>query len=220
MTAHATGWLPRGTVYGTLLNGRTEWSFWASRMTEPPYKAAPRAPVLYIKTANTFAASGAEVGVPAAVDVGATLGLVIGASGKPAGAVLFDDLSLPHASYYRPPIRYRNRDGFLVCGPAASVLPAADLATLEITVRINGSVVQTIDLRALVRDIPTLFDDVRGFMTLQPGDVLLVGTDCRADGTRPQAQAGDRIEISAPGFAPVVHTLAADTAAGATTETP
>jgi 5-oxopent-3-ene-1,2,5-tricarboxylate decarboxylase/2-hydroxyhepta-2,4-diene-1,7-dioate isomerase len=44
-------------------------------------------------------------------------------------------------------------------------------------------------------------------MTLQPGDVLMVGTDCLADGTRPRAKAGDRVEIAAPGFAPVITTV-------------
>ena len=74
----ALPWLPQGTVYGALLNFRREWDLWAPQMTEAPYKAAPQAPVLYIKTANTFAPCGAAIAVPEEVDVGATLGLVIG----------------------------------------------------------------------------------------------------------------------------------------------
>ena len=53
----------------------------------------------------------------------------------------------------------------------------------------------------------TLLADVADFMALEPGDVLMVGTDCLPDGTRPRAKAGDRIEISATGFAPLVHTV-------------
>jgi 5-oxopent-3-ene-1,2,5-tricarboxylate decarboxylase/2-hydroxyhepta-2,4-diene-1,7-dioate isomerase len=64
-----------------------------------------------------------------------------------------------------------------------------------------------VDLRELVRNMPTLLADVGEFMTLQPGDVLMVGSDCLADGTRPRAQAGDRVEISAPGFASVITTV-------------
>ena len=45
-----------------------------------------------------------------------------------------------------------------------------------------------------------------------PGDVLMLGTDCLPDGTRPRAKAGDRIEISAPDFAPLVNTLVEDAA--------
>ena len=224
----ALRWLPQGTVYGALLNFRREWDLWAPQMTEAPYQAAPQAPVLYIKTANTFALCGAAIAVPDEVDVGATLGLVIGgfdeklppalaesaqaatkkeAGGlhRIAGCVLLNDLSLPHASYYRPPIKFRNRDGFLGCGPMLQAVP--DLSTLALELRINGTLAQRIELSTLVRDAATLLRDVSEFMTLQPGDVLMLGTDCLPDGTRPRAKAGDRIEISAPGFAPLVHTL-------------
>ncbi len=44
-------------------------------------------------------------------------------------------------------------------------------------------------------------------MTLQAGDVLMVGTDCLPDGTRPRARAGDRVEVAAPGFASVWTTV-------------
>ena len=47
---------------------------------------------------------------------------------------------------------------------------------------------------------------------LQPGDVLLLGSDCLPDGTRPRVTAGDRVEISAPGLAPLMHTLAQEAA--------
>ena len=36
--------VPTGTVYGTLLNFRGEWDAWAPKMSEPPYKAPPKAP--------------------------------------------------------------------------------------------------------------------------------------------------------------------------------
>ena len=121
--------------------------------------------------------------------------------------MLLNDLSLPHASYYRPPIRFRNRDGFLVCGTPVAPLTAAQIEALSIEVRVNGERVQTVALATLVRDAAALLADVGEFMTLQPGDVLMLGTDCLDDGSRPLAGAGDRIEIRAPGFAPLVHTL-------------
>ena len=60
-------WQPQGTVYGTLLNFRREWDLWSPRMTQDPYKAPAQAPVLYIKTANTFSPQGATIAVPASV---------------------------------------------------------------------------------------------------------------------------------------------------------
>ena len=228
-------WLPSGTVYGTLLNFRRECALWAPKMVEPPYLAAPRAPVLYVKTANTFAPAGAAVSVTGEAQLGATLGLVIGgfesnealtgasqaqrainhevdALARVAGCVLIDDLSLPHVSYYRPAIRWRNRDGFLVCAPAVTPAHEVDLKTLAIETRVNGVRVQTVDLSTLVRDAASLLSDVSAFMTLQPGDVLLLGTDCLPDGTRPHAKAGDHVEISAPGLTALVHTLAREAA--------
>ena len=40
---------------------------------------------------------------------------------------------------------------------------------------------------------------------MRPGDVLMVGTDCLDDGTRPRTRAGDSVEITATGSAPLVN---------------
>lgn len=200
-------WLPRGTVYGTLLNFRREWDLWSPRMTQDPHKAAPKAPVLYVKTANTFCPAGQDLllqdGV-SEVDIGATLGLVIGAQAQVVGAVLLGDWSVPHTSYYRPPVKFRNRDGFLALPQHVTPGRVQDWAALQINVQRNGELVQQVNLSELVRSMPQLLTDVGEFMTLQPGDVLMVGTDCLSDGTRPRSKADDRMEISAAGFAPVI----------------
>ena len=209
-----TTWLPQGTVYGTLLNFRREWNLWSERMAQDPHKAAPKAPVLYVKTANTFCPDRQDLllqdGV-SEVDIGATLGLVIGAptlsGAQVEGAVLVNDWAVPHTSYYRPPVKYRNRDGFLALPRQVTAGQVQDWAALQITVRRNGEVVQTVDLREMMRGIPQLLADVGEFMTLQPGDVLMVGTDCLSDGTRPTAKVGDQVEISAPGFCSVTTTV-------------
>ena len=202
-----TPWTPQGTVYGTLLNFRREWNLWSARMTQDPHKAPPKAPVLYVKTANTFCPAGQDLllqdGV-SEVDIGATLGLVIGAQAQVVGAVLLNDWSVPHTSYYRPPVKFRCRDGFLGLPAQVTAGQVQDWAALQMEVRRNGELVQTVDLRELMRNMPALLADVGEFMTLQPGDVLMVGTDCLTDGMRPRAKAGDRVEISAPGFVSVV----------------
>jgi 5-oxopent-3-ene-1,2,5-tricarboxylate decarboxylase/2-hydroxyhepta-2,4-diene-1,7-dioate isomerase len=202
-----TAWSPQGTVYGTLLNFRREWDLWSARMTQDPHKAPPKAPVLYVKTANTFCPAGQDLllqdGVNE-VDIGATLGLVVGAQAQVVGAVLLNDWSVPHASYYRPPVKFRCRDGFLGLPAQVTAGQVQNWAALPLQVRRNGELVQTVQLGDLMRHMPALLADVGEFMTLQPGDVLMVGTDCLADGSRPRAKAGDRVEIAAPGFASVV----------------
>lgn len=208
--------LSAGTVYGVLLNSENEWSAWAAQMSEPPYKAAPRAPVLYIKTANTWSAHGASIAVPARapeVEIGASLALVIGEAAtrvRPedalrhvAGYVLVNDLSLPHASYYRPPVKYKNLDGFLGIGPHfASPADVGNPNRLCLEVRVDGRLQQTVDLAQMRRHGAQLIADVSEFMTLRHGDVLLLGLG--AD--RPRARAGQRIEIAAAGV-PALGTL-------------
>ena len=199
-----------GTVYGTLLNHRDALAALGDQVHAAPYKAPPKAPVLYIKPRNTWAEPGAAVVAPAdapELEMGATLGLVIGAHAQVVGAVLLGDWSVPHTSYYRPPVKFRCRDGFLALPQHVSHGRVQDWATLKIEVRRNRQQVQSVDLQNLMRAMPKLLDDVGDFMTLQPGDVLMVGTDCLADGSRPRAKPGDRVEISAPGFASVVTTV-------------
>lgn len=202
-------YLPLGTVYGTLLNFRREHALWAPRMHEGPYKAPPQAPVLYIKTANTFTPSGRAITLPRGVtevEVAASLGLVAGEGGRVAGAVLFNDVAIPHESYYRPPVKYRCVDGFLGVGDA--LRPLSDLAALEwlvMELRVDGVMRQRTALADLVRDAATLWTDVSAFQSMRPGDVLMLGTDCLEDGSRPRVKAGDATEITATGFAPLVN---------------
>ncbi len=210
------GWTPSGTVYGTLLNFRGEWAQWQPRMSDKPYLAPPKAPVLYVKTANTFAPHGATVTLPLgeAVETAASLGLLIGGDGQPSHALLVNDVSVAHASYYRPPMKFRNRDGFLGLPleptPLAALGGIEGLAALEIELRIHGVHKQTTSLSDLARDIPTLLRDVGAFMTLQPGDVLLVGSEALPDGSRPRVAAGDAVEVSAPGLKPAVQRFDAE----------
>ncbi|MGH8760856.1 MAG: fumarylacetoacetate hydrolase family protein [Burkholderiales bacterium] len=202
--------LPTGTVYGTLLNFRGEIDALAPQMSQPPYQAAPKAPVLYVKTANSWSASGASIPVPARVpkvEVGATIAMVMGEAGQVAGYVLMNDLSIPHASFFRPPVRYKCLDGFL--GVGAQAVPAdraGDPASFTLEVRINGEVRQNVNFANLVRSASQLLADVGEFMTLRAGDVLMLGCDVG----RPLAKVGDRIELSAPGFATLSNTLVAE----------
>lgn len=199
--------LPKGTVYGVLLNFRAEVEALAPQMTQPPYKAPPKAPILYVKTANTWSAHGSAITVPAnvaEVEVGATIAMVIGADNDVEGFVLMNDLSIPHASFFRPPVKFKCLDGFLGIGPAMrDAQEVADPAEFKLEVRINGELRQSVDFSKTVRSASQLLEDVGAFMTLAHGDVLMLGCDAG----RPLARVGDTIEISAPGFETLVNTL-------------
>jgi 5-oxopent-3-ene-1,2,5-tricarboxylate decarboxylase/2-hydroxyhepta-2,4-diene-1,7-dioate isomerase len=135
-----------------------------------------------------------------------------------AGVALFNDIAVPHVSYYRPPVKFNCRDGFLGIGPQCLPLDrVGPLHELVLQVHINGELRQTVALADLFRPAAPLLADVSAFMTLQPGDVLLLGTSCLTtpgqEGTRPRARVGDTVTVSAPGFAPLVNTFVAEGAA-------
>lgn len=204
--------LSMGTVYGTLMNFRGEWEALGDAIDAPPYNGAPKAPVLYIKPANTWVRAGDPILLPeglAEMEVGATLGVVMKAPGEIAGYVLMCDLIVPHESLFRPPVKARCRDGTL--GVGGTLLPAGagvDPATLELQVLVNGNLRQTVRLAALVRPAPQLLADVAEFMTLAAGDVLMLGCDAG----RPRVRAFDRIDISAPGLGTLSHIVAPEPA--------
>lgn len=199
--------MPTGTVYGVLLNFRAEVEALAPQMSQPPYRAPPQAPVLYVKTANTWSPHGSAIAVPAKVpevEVGATIGMVIGADSDVEGFVLMNDLSIPHASFFRPPVKFKCVDGFLGIGPAMrDAQEVADPAQFRLELRIDGELRQSVDFSQTVRSAAQLLAEVGSFMTLAHGDVLMLGCDAG----RPLARPGDRIEISAPGFETLLNTL-------------
>ena len=198
------------TVYGTLLNSRAEFEAWAPRMNEAPYKAPPKAPVLYIKPANTWSEDGADIALPASVpevEIGATVAMLMKTPGEAAGYLLMNDLSVPHASYFRPPIRFKCLDGFLGVGDSLLAAGSAvDPSRFVLEVRINGELKQTVVFDQLVRGPSQLLADIGEFMTLGAGDALMLGVGAN----RPRARAGDRIEIKCAGLGSLSNRLVAE----------
>jgi len=212
----------RGTVYGTLLNHRDALAALGDAVHQPPYKAPPRAPVLYIKPRNTWVGDGDAVHVPAGVDaleIGATLGLVIGrtacrvsagqALSHLAGYAIVVDISVPHGSFYRPSLRFKARDTFCPIGPVVPADRLLDPDALGIEVAIDGSLAHRAGTAGLVRSCARLLADVSEFMTLFPGDVLSVGVAAGA----PLARAGQRVRVSIGGLGRIENPLLAERAA-------
>jgi len=205
-------YLPSETVYGTLLNFKREYARWAPRMQETYYQAPPKAPVLYVKTANTFTRNGQAIALHRGVEeveVGASPGLVAGEGGAVTGCVLLNDVAIPHASYYRPPVKYRCVDGFLGLAdteqPLVGLGGMSALSSLVLELRVNGVLRQRVSVADTVRDAASLWADVNSFQSMRSRDVLMVGTDCLEDGARVRVRAGDTVEITARGFRPLTH---------------
>lgn len=215
-------WRLSGQVYGVLLNHGPALAALGEAVHAPPYKAPPRAPVLYIKPRNTQVASGSRVQVPAgvpALEVGAALGLVLGRTASAvrpeqalahvAGLVVVADLSVPHASFYRPSVRFKARDGFCPLGPQVHVLGSVDPDALDVNVAVDGEVVHRTTTGERVRSAAQLLADVSAFMTLSPGDVLLLGVSAGA----PLVAAGHRVTVAMAGLGELDFDLVAEEAA-------
>ena len=209
-----------GTIYGTLLNHADALAALGEQVRAAPYKAPPRAPILYIKPRNTLAGHRDPVVVPHGVpqlEIGATLGVVIGtvacnvaestALEHVAGYTVVNDLSVPHDSYYRPSVRFKCHDGFCPIGPAVVARQlVSDPNSLAIAVEVDGRVVFRSRTDRLIRPVARLLADVTEFMTLRPGDVLMVGVAAHP----PRAGAGQRIAITIDGIGRLETPLVAD----------
>ncbi|MFT5707885.1 MAG: 5-oxopent-3-ene-1,2,5-tricarboxylate decarboxylase [Oceanospirillaceae bacterium] len=193
-------------VYGVVLNDHDSLAALASQLDHAPYKAAPIAPVLYIKPKNTFTANNTIITLPSeetSVEIGATLALVMKkratcvatneALSHIAGVGLVADLSLPHDSYYRPAIREKCFDGALAIGDKLVAIESlGDIENLAIEVQINGQLVATKSFTSLVRKADQLIVDVTDYMTLRAADVLLLTVSYQAE----QATCDDKVSLT------------------------
>jgi 5-oxopent-3-ene-1,2,5-tricarboxylate decarboxylase/2-hydroxyhepta-2,4-diene-1,7-dioate isomerase len=199
-----------GTVVAAALNFRGVLARLGDATNHDPYKKPPVAPVLYLKPPNTWIGPGDAIPCPQGIRelrMGGTLGVVIGrtacrvrerdALSHVGGYRIVNDVCIPHESYFRPAIRERCRDGFTPMGPAIldpEILPDPDRAGIR--VRVNGEMQCSNTTANLVRGVARLIADISEFMTLQAGDVLLVGEPENA----PLACPGDRVVVEIDGL--------------------
>ena len=200
-----------GTIYGVALNDGPERERLGGAFGRAPYKAPPRAPVLYIKPAACRTASGAALRVPEGLDhlqASATYALLFGgAPGVIGGAALALDVSEPQRDYYRPAVLQQGRDGFLPLGPFRPW--PREGALPDITAHLNDDPAQRWRADRLVRDVETLITEIAAFMTLSDGDILLVGLQVDPITVRP----GAGLRLEAHGYPPLEATFAAEGAA-------
>lgn len=198
-----------GAVYAALLNHAGDLSALGEAALQPPYKGLPTAPVLTVRPRNTLRwMNDMPVAVPAGVAqlvVHASLAIVIS---KPACRVpvaqaldwvasyaLAVDLRVPHESHYRPALRFMARDGFCTLGPR--VVPAAQVPNpddLPLHLMLGGQTAQQSSTAGRTRGVAQLMADVTDFMTLEAGDILLLGSNPVA----PLAHAGQQISVECP----------------------
>lgn len=214
-------WRLSGVVVGTLLNDPAGLEALGEAVNAPPYKAPPRAPVLYVKPRNTLAAGGADVVVPTEagrLEIGASLGIVIGRSACRvsadralsfvAGWLLVADLCVPHTSFYRPNVRLRARDGSCLLGTVVPRHGIVDADAMQIRVTAGDRPAHLACTAGMSRPVARLLQDVTEFMTLHAGDVLMLGVSAGA----PQGGAGETFSIECDGLGRLHGRLVAEAA--------
>ncbi len=90
--------------------------------------------------------------------------------------------------------RAKNADTFKPMGPWIET--AVDLDALETRVRVNGRETTRFRTNSMLFGIATYISTITRYITLQPGDMLWMGTD----GTSPDLKAGDTVEVEITGI--------------------
>jgi len=202
------------SVIGVALNFRETVHRLAASFNAPPYQHPPQAPVLYLKTPNTWINSGHPIHCPPGADrlrMAGTLGVIIASTACRVPAAhahafiaayaVVNDISLPHDSFYRPALRERCSDGFCALSEPS---PSAQ-THFEIGVVINNVLRSVSNTSSLVRSISHLIQDISEFMTLLAGDIILVGEP----ETSPLAAPGDLVRVEIPGVGAIENKVVA-----------
>ena len=96
----------------------------------------------------------------------------------------------------------KGQDGYTPIGPAVAAADV-DPATLRLSTRVNGEVVQDAAADELLFGFGELVADLSRFMTLERGDVILTGTPAGAGVVEP----GDVVEVELDGAGAVRSTI-------------
>lgn len=187
---------------------------------QPPYKAAPKTPVLFIKPRNTLAADGAKVQYPdkaPALQAGPSLAIVISrqackvseseAMDYIQGYTIFNDFSLPELSYFRPAITSKCYDG---SGPLGLFVvdkdEIEDPHDLDIKTFVNGELRQQAHTDELVWSIPALIEFISSFKTLYPGEVIATGFPAG----RVDVSIGDEVRVEIQDIGSLTNTVVSE----------
>lgn len=151
----------------------------------------PSAPTIFNKFPTAIIGPGAPVVLPRnseKPDYEAEFAVVVGAGGRhiPAAAwrahvfgyTILNDVSARDFQMATSQwLMGKTFDTFAPCGPWLTTADAiADPHALEISLEINGEVLQHSNTRHLIFDIPKLIEYLSSVFTLEPGDIISTGT--------------------------------------------
>lgn len=183
-------------------------------------KELPTEPLVFSKLNTALRGSGHQIGLPSVseqVDYEAELVVVIGADGRNiaeheameyvAGYTIGCDVTARDWQKGKPGGQWllgKSFDGFAPIGPwfvTADEVP--DPHRLDISLRLNGQVMQQSNTRKMIFKIDELISYISQVCTLNVGDLLFTGTPAGVGVARdPEVflQSGDKIEVEIEGL--------------------
>jgi 2-keto-4-pentenoate hydratase/2-oxohepta-3-ene-1,7-dioic acid hydratase in catechol pathway len=161
--------------------------------------------------------------VSTAIDYEIEIAAVIGKRGRQIavgdalehvfGYVLFNDISARHLSVVgrrkqRPGDEFFDWlvgkwcDTFAVVGPyLVTVDDVPDVGSLEMALRVNGELQQHSSAGEMIFTVPEAIAWISGFLTLEPGDLICMGTPGGVgETTQTYLQSGDVVEATIEGL--------------------
>ena len=225
LTEDAVVWLPPFEV-GTIIALGLNYADHVKELSKELTVTSKDEPLAFLKGRSSLIGHRAQTRRPEGVafmHYECELAVVIGRTAKNvkrseampyvAGYTVANDYAIRDylENYYRPNLRVKNRDGGTVLGPwFVDAVDVPDPHALALRTLVNGVVVQQGNTRDLISDIPELIEYLSGFMTLNPGDVILTGTP---DGIV-NVNVGDEVVTEIDGVGRLVNTIVADATFG------
>lgn len=173
-----------GKMFGSGIN-------FVSHLDEEPGATLPEEPFFFSKLPSSVVGPDDEIVLPFAgldVDYEVELAVVIGRTAKSVpyeralehvyGYTVHDDVGSRRVQFKEAQITLgKNPDTFAPLGPeivTADEIP--DPTTLHIESRVNGELRQSESCGAMRFDVPTAIEWISSLITLEPGDVITMGT--------------------------------------------
>ena len=225
LTEDAVVWLPpfeAGTVIALGLN----YASHARELSRELTVTTKDEPLVFLKSAGALLGHRGQTPRPRdagfmhyecelAVVIGRTASRVSAADALAhvAGYTVCNDYAIRDylENWYRPNLRVKNRDGATVLGPwFVDAAEVPDPQNLQLRSFVNGRLTQQGHTGDMIHSVAELIAYLSGFMTLQPGDVILTGTP---DGVVNVA-VGDEVVTEIDGIGRLVNTLVGDDAFG------
>jgi 2-keto-4-pentenoate hydratase/2-oxohepta-3-ene-1,7-dioic acid hydratase in catechol pathway len=190
-------------------------------------RAVPTWPESFVRGAGSALGPYADLVRPALTerfDYEGELGLVIGEGGRYiprekafaaiAGYVVLNDATA--RDWQRASTQWtagKNFEGTMPIGPEVVTTDEVDVTDLELTTRLNGTVMQSARTSQMIVDIPRAVEFFSSFTQLRPGDVIATGTPGGVGFARTPPvwlNPGDLIEVTIEDLGTIANRVVAE----------